>query len=135
MLQGAEIRLAQGNLELEQAADLRRSVLCGEFHWPREIIADPPGAIVFLAFFGAKPIGTLRLLKLGTTCQLEALAVLPAFRRKGLGKAILQAAESEPGQAQVFRALAPAESASFFIPCGYKEMGKGEGLQEFEKLL
>lgn len=115
---------AQSPLDIEQVRDLRRSVLCGELNWPREFVDDPAdsGASLFLASLGAKPVGSARLSIHDGAGQAELLAVLPRFRRQGIGRLLLEALEAEARKRSLscLRSLAVGDSRAFFEACGYQ---------------
>src|SRR5207245_11701399 len=53
------------------------------------------GRSVLVAESSGKPIGYLSALRLGRTLGIEEVAVLPEFRRKGIGRALLAHALAE----------------------------------------
>lgn len=117
------LRPCLSSLEREQAFDVRRSVLCGELHLGREAAhdADDASAQLVLAYAGEKPVGTGRLLSRGDQWLLEHLAVLPPYRRKGLGRLLVgyfEAAARDSGAADLV-AVAPRSASAFFIAVGY----------------
>ncbi|GAA2255634.1 GNAT family N-acetyltransferase [Streptomyces amakusaensis] len=57
------------------------------------LIARDPGALI-LAESGGRLVGSVIAGWDGWRCSLYRLAVLPAFRRRGIGTALLEAAES-----------------------------------------
>ncbi len=113
------LQRAVSAFDLEQARDLRRSVLCGELDWPREAVLDPQddsAAEVWLAWLQDKPVATARLALRDSQASLEALAVLPLYRRQGLGRQLilhLAALAKTQGQTQLL-ALSPESPAAFF---------------------
>ena len=106
-------------LEIEQACDIRRSVLCGELHLGREAArdADDDTAHLVLALEGEKPVATGRLVQRGGLHLLEHLAVLPRFRRLGAGRAMVAyfvTAAKEAGVRELV-AVAPQSARAFFV--------------------
>lgn len=87
-----DIRPALSPLDREQVYDLRRSVLCGEMHLDRDAVRDAldEGARLLLAWDGEKPVGTGRLVWRGSAACAEMLAVLPGWRRRGIGQGLLR---------------------------------------------
>ena len=110
---------AASQLDIEQVRDIRRSVLCGELNWPREAVEDPVDAkgILFLASAGHKPVASLRLVRREGKFQVECLAVLERFRRQGIGRALLEAAEAKAKACCQAHVIGP--NRAFFEACGY----------------
>jgi GNAT superfamily N-acetyltransferase len=96
-MKGLQVAAVRGALELEQIQDLRRSVLCGELNWPRDVVREPQDATAshFLASLGSKPVGSARLSEIGGRFFLELLLVLSSFRRQGIGRELVAAAAAE----------------------------------------
>jgi N-acetylglutamate synthase-like GNAT family acetyltransferase len=119
------VNLATQSLEIEQVRDLRRSILCGELHWPREVVeeAADQGAFLALALLGAKPVGCARLHSDGGNWQLEALAVLQRFRKQGIGAALIRKLEATALQegAQSLQVLAPQGLEPYFLKLGFTQ--------------
>jgi GNAT superfamily N-acetyltransferase len=124
-------------LDLAQARDLRRSVLCGELNWPRELVEDPvdEASFLVLASLGPKPLGSARLARRGADFHIEVLAVLDRFRRQGLGRALVAALEQEArsAQARTILALTPPAQAPFFAHLGYAQAESKDGFLRMEK--
>jgi N-acetylglutamate synthase-like GNAT family acetyltransferase len=118
-------RLCLSTLEREQAQDLRRSVLCGELNWDRELVADgfDAGATVALALEGEKPVATGRLIERTGRWWLDLVAVLPKQRRLGFGRELVDFLAVSAGAkgVQDLWVLTPAGSAPFFQACGFIE--------------
>ena len=91
----ASVRLASGVAEVEQALELRERVFCGEQGVSLEAERDGrdgDGAHL-VAVDGGRIVATCRLLVQRDVVRLSRMAVEPDFRRRGLGTAILAAAE------------------------------------------
>ena len=116
---GLKISEVTSPLDVEQARDIRRSVLCGELNWPREVADDPADleARLFLASLGPKPLGSARLIQRKGAWHIEALAVLRPFRGLGVGKALLKALEQ--AAAGPLCSAPQAGLEPFFEHCGY----------------
>lgn len=127
-----EVRAARGALELEQARDLRRSVLCGELHLSRDLVDDglDPGDWLGLAWAGPKPVGTLRLRLQGSEAMVEHLAVLPGWRRQGVARALMAAAMQQTRilQVQTLWACGPEAAGPFFEAQGFNPTKREAGL-------
>lgn len=81
----------------------------------------------FIAYWQQQPVGIARLRAYGdgTQAKLERVAVLQAFRQRGIGKAIAQAALTY-AQQQGFTSVvlyAQAQSASFYEQFGFQRQG------------
>jgi GNAT superfamily N-acetyltransferase len=128
-MKGLRIAAVGSGLELEQARDIRRSVLCGECNWPREIVdgAQDEGAVLFLASLGPKPLGTLRLRVEGSEGILELLAVLDRFRGQGIGRELLEAAEAEALSRGLRQLSVAAPNSALFSKLGFLDKRKSLG--------
>lgn len=117
-------------LDIEQVRDIRRSVLCGELNWPTDSVEDPAdsGAVLFLASVGPKPVGSLRLILRQGKHHIECLAVLERFRRQGIGRALMQAAEAKAGATTYAAALGPNQA--FFTACAYLQKNDSNLLEK-----
>jgi GNAT superfamily N-acetyltransferase len=133
-VKGLLVSLAKSPFDIEQVRDIRRSVLCGELNWPREVVEDPadldPSASLFLASLGPKPLASARLIRREGAWHAEALAVLPHFRGQGAGRALLSALE-DAANGRLWAAPTDA-AAPFFEHCGYTA-GIGPGSATFWK--
>lgn len=78
--------------ELEAAFSIRRNVFVGEQGVdPREEYDEfENGSTHFLATVEGKPAGTARWRKTSKGYKLERFAVLPEFRRRGVGAALVR---------------------------------------------
>lgn len=132
---GLNLVFAQTALDIEQVRDIRRSVLCGELNWPRELVQDPSDnqGLLILASLGAKPVGSARLIQRDGKYQIEVFAVLDRFRRQGIGRAMLSALELRAQESVVI--MHPGPDTSFFERCGYTRLEKQGDLIPLEKRL
>jgi len=75
-----------------------------------------------------RPVGTGRLHRLDdTTGQIRYMAIVPSWRRKGMGSALLAWLErraTETGMKQI-RLDAREESVGFYLARGYRDCGAG----------
>lgn len=137
---GFSVRACASRLERELAQDLRRSVLCGELHYSRDLVDDgqddAEGAWLGLAFAGAKPVGTLRLQQQGDWI-LEHLAVLPQWRRQGVASLLLRSALDQARQrsAASVLACAPDVAAPFFLAHGFEPQRQAPPLTVWQLLI
>ena len=79
--------------DLDTAFSIRRTVFVEEQHVPAEEEYDEfeVGSTHFLARVDGQPAGTARWRRTSNGIKLERFAVLPEFRRRGVGKALVQA--------------------------------------------
>ena len=131
------IGFVSSSLERAQAEDLRRSVLCGELHWPREVVEEKGDSAAQLALvcLGPKAIATGRLIQREGFWHLELLAVLERFRKQGVGKRLVEALEERALQqgATRLRVLATEELCAYFGKMGYLPLD-GPMLEKLIKL-
>lgn len=119
------VRACASRLDRELAQDLRRTVLCGELHYSRDLVDDgqdgATGVWLGLAYAGPKPVGTLRLQQ-QSDWLLEHLAVLPQWRRQGVASLLLQTAVEEARVQKAARLLAcaPDLASPFFKARGFE---------------
>ena len=138
-MQGLTVDFASSALDIEQVRDLRRSVLCGELHWPRDIVQGPQddGAHLALAMLGPKPVASGRLSKHEGDWAVDLIAVVAALRQKGVGRAVMEALEAKAKALGIGRlaAISPPESLVFFEQLGYKVYRRDDGFVILEKWL
>jgi GNAT superfamily N-acetyltransferase len=121
----SQARLTASTLEREQAQDLRRSVLCGELNWGRELVDDgwDQEADVALVVDGAggKPVATGRLIHRAERWWVDLVAVLPQHRRRGLGRGVVDflADLGRKKGASHLLALVSEDAVPFFQACGF----------------
>ncbi len=88
------------SVTIEETADLatclalRHLVFVAEQGVPAEEEVDEhdPAASHFLARDGAAPVGTARVVYLGGVAKIGRVCVLPAYRGRGVGAALIEAA-------------------------------------------
>lgn len=90
-----EVRVARDAGEVEAALTLREWVFCGEqgVALPAERDGLDDDAIQIVAVEDGRVVGTCRVLTDGTVGRLGRMAVARGTRRRGVGRAILAAAE------------------------------------------
>lgn len=86
--QSAIVRIANWESESDQIKSVRQAVFVEEQGVPYELDFDELDAQAwhFLALVVDDPVGTTRLLSTG---QIGRMAVLPMYRRQGIGKLLL----------------------------------------------
>jgi predicted GNAT family N-acyltransferase len=92
-----EIRLITASGELEAALALRHRVFCVEQGVALDLESDGRDgeALHVIAVSGGRVVGTCRLVLDGATAKLGRMAVEPTWRGRGIGAALLAAAERE----------------------------------------
>lgn len=130
--------------EREAAIELRRRVFCEEqgVSPADELDGHDDAAIHLVAVEGGAVIGTCRLLLRGTTCQLSRMAVDAGARGRGVGSAMLRAAETEARAAGALHIALHAQLhaqrlyASYgYVPYGARFMEAGIEHVAMEKAL
>ncbi|WP_299411238.1 GNAT family N-acetyltransferase [Acaryochloris sp. IP29b_bin.148] len=129
-LPGLEIRLTSYSESTSDIFWIRQQV----FHLEQKI--DPgldmdgedDSAEHFIAYWQQQPVGIARLRAYGdgTQAKIERVAVLKAFRGRGIGTAIATAVLTHAQQQGFTSALlyAQAPSASFYEPFGFQRRGE-----------
>jgi predicted GNAT family N-acyltransferase len=77
---------------LKRARSIRLRVFVKEQNVPREIEldADDQRATHFLAFIAGRSVGTARVVFNGKQAKIGRMAVLKSFRKKGVGRELLE---------------------------------------------
>lgn len=126
MSAASALKITLGNWDAQQAqaTALRHAVFVVEQQVPLELELDELDAVCehALAFVGQEAIGTARLLPDG---HIGRMAVLAAWRGKGVGSALLQALmvrAREKGHAQVVL-NAQVHAAGFYARHGFVQRG------------
>lgn len=110
----------------DRLSPIRRAVFIDEQQVPEELEwdADDAGALHALAIDGQdRPIGCARLLPDG---HIGRMAVLPAWRGRGVGRALLDAVMGEAvarGYAML-KLSAQTHAADFYARCGFETVGE-----------
>ena len=123
------VRRAAGPREVEAALALRHAVFCSEQGVPLadELDCRDGEATHLVALDGAMVVGTCRLLsEPGDSVRLGRLAVGAEARRRGIGAALLRAAEAEARAAGARRIVLAAQTAArgLYAAEGYAEHGE-----------
>jgi ElaA protein len=124
--------------------DIRLTVFVGEQNVPLEDERDEFDAVGkhFLAEFAGAPAGTARLLmKDAGIAKITRVAVLPEFRRHGIGGALMRHAQAHipPGTERIFLD-AQRQAAAFYERLGFAATGApfmegGIAHQRMEKVI
>jgi predicted GNAT family N-acyltransferase len=122
-----DVRLTDNSDEVTDALRLRERVFSGEQGVRVEADRDgrDPEATHLVAVEDGDVIGTCRLVFRGRIARLGRLAVEPAWRRRGVGAAILAAAERYAREAGAERIDLHAQTSalSLYVRGGYVERG------------
>ena len=94
-MHGADLTLVRkvvSQEELNRARSIRLRVFVKEQNVPREIEldADDQRAVHFLAFIAGRAVGTARVVINGKQAKVGRMAVLKSFRKKGVGRELLE---------------------------------------------
>lgn len=123
-----EARQARDRSEVDQALALRERVFCGE--QGVELEADRDGlddrAIQIVAVESERVVGTCRVLVDGETGRLGRMAVDARIRGRGVGAAILAAAErsARDAGARLMRLHAQRYVEDMYAAAGYAPYGE-----------
>lgn len=122
------VRLARDAHEIDEALELRRRVFCGEQGVAPAADQDgrDPHALHVIAFAEGALRGTCRVLVEGEVAKLGRMAVEGGSRRRGIGRAVLEAAETSARAAGATRAALHAQVPvlDFYIEGGYSRQGR-----------
>ena len=123
------VRRAAAQREVDAALALRYAVFCEEQGVPLadELDGRDGEATHLIALDGAAVVGTCRLLtEPGGTVRLGRLAVAAEARRRGIGAALLRAAEDEARAAGGRRIVLAAQTTArgLYAAEGYAERGE-----------
>ena len=123
-----EVRLSRGRKEVEDALELRKRVFCGEQGVSLRAERDGRDAEAkhVVALEDGRLIGTGRLLLGGGVARLSRVAVDPAFRRRGVGRALVDAAERFAREAGATRVSLHAQLPvrGLYDAAGYEQRGE-----------
>jgi predicted GNAT family N-acyltransferase len=136
----AERRLAptprrhRGPAELDGAQQLRVRVFCGEqgVSEKNELDGLDAESIHLVAMDRGKVVGTCRLRMVGGDCKLERMAVAEDFRGIGLGRRLIEVAETEArseGAAEVLL-HSQVRARGFYESAGFRARSEDVFLEE-----
>lgn len=121
-------KVVRGKRELHEAFDVRRQVFVREQGIPESLELDEYDgqALHVLVTMGARAIGTARVLFPSTNlAKIERMAVLKAFRRRGIGRNIIAFLEAELRKKGISQEILNAQYAAipFYESCGFQAVG------------
>ena len=121
-------KIVRGEKELHEAFDVRRQVFVREQGIPESVELDDydEQALHILVTMGARAIGTARVLFPSTNlAKIERMAVLKAFRRRGIGRKIIAFLEAELMNKGISQEILHAQYVAipFYESCGFQAVG------------
>lgn len=89
------VKIVSNEKEYQDALDVRRNVFIKEQQVPEELELDEyeETATHFVVYDGEQPIGAGRCRKVENACKVERICVLPDYRNKRIGLAIMEKIE------------------------------------------
>ncbi len=123
-----DVRPAAGREELDAALALRRAVFVGEqgVSVAEEVDGRDGKALHLVAIADGELVGTCRLLVDGERVKLGRMAVAAAARRRGVGLALLRAADAHARRLGGRRIVlgAQTQARSLYERAGYRAFGE-----------
>jgi predicted GNAT family N-acyltransferase len=121
-------KLVTTDAELQEAFEVRRRVFVREQGIPDCPVFDGRDreAVHMVVKDGARIIGTARVRFLGDNqAKLERMAILKPYRRKGIGREMVQFLDGVWKDRQVRRVIihAQLEVVPFYKSCGFEQVG------------
>jgi len=124
---GIEVRRSRGAAERDSAIALRHRVFVREQGVPveEEVDGRDDEALHLVAVDGERIVGTCRLVFSGRTVQFSRLAVESSARRRGVARALLEAADAEGRSAGAKRMVLHAQvyARALYDDAGYAARG------------
>lgn len=119
-------KLLFGDPELEKAFEIRRKVFVEEQHCPADIeYQNDDVSVHFLAMCDGEPCGAARWRRTENGIKLERFAVLPSFRKKGVGAHLVKAVLGDlPRDATHIYLNAQLSAVDFYRPFGFRPVGE-----------
>jgi predicted GNAT family N-acyltransferase len=121
-------KLVTGEVELQEAFEVRRQVFVREQDIPEELVFDGHDgeALHVVVKDGKQVIGSARVrFSADNQAKLERMAILKRYRRKGIGRKMLLFLDAVWKDRQVQQVVihAQLEVVSFYKLCGFDEVG------------
>jgi len=120
--------IVESDKELKEALKVRKKVFIEEQGISEDIELDghDSEALHIVVKYGERIIGTARVLFLAPdVAKIERMAILEAFRRKGIGSKIISFLNTELKNRQISKIVLHAQysSVAFYKSCGFVESG------------
>jgi predicted GNAT family N-acyltransferase len=123
-----DVRRVEGPAEMDAAIELRHEVFCVEQGVPEheEIDGRDGDGVHLVAVCDGELLATCRVLLVGPTAQFSRLAVRSSARRRGIAKALLEAADVETRSAGGRRLVLHAQTyaRALYDAAGYVPHGR-----------
>jgi predicted GNAT family N-acyltransferase len=115
-----------GDPRLQSAFDIRRKVFVDEQHCPADLEYQGDNVSThFLALCDGTPCGAARWRKTEKGIKLERFAVLPSFRGRHVGAALVKAVLNDIRNADSTVYLnAQLSAVGFYLPFGFQPVGE-----------
>lgn len=126
-MKGLDIHLVRDKKELEQVFEIRTMVFIEGQNVPYDEEMDglDDEAIQVLALLQGKAVGCARIRFIDDRAKLERIAVLPEYRKMGIGQTITSFLVEEAKKRKVREAYMHAQvyANDFYIKCGFVPRG------------
>ncbi len=114
--------------EMRVCFDIRREAFVSEQNVPAELEKDgqDPTARHFGVVVDAEIIGTCRVRLIGSAAKIERVAILKAYRGKGIGRVLMKYILNElrkSSEIRLFRLSSQAYAVPFYEKLGFKTRG------------
>lgn len=118
-------KLSKSDPDLNIALAIRKAVFVDEQHCPADIeYQNDDVSTHFLATCNGDPCGAARWRQTENGYKLERFAVLPAFRKKGVGVHLVEAVLADlPPEASHIYLNAQLTAVDFYVPLGFRPVG------------
>lgn len=120
------VRKASSAADLEHVYAIRKRVFVEEQHCPPELeYAHEEQSTHFVALFQSAPCGAARWRRTDKGVKLERFAVLPEYRNKGVGGALVRAVLADlPDKDSLVYLNAQVSAESFYQAFGFVPVGE-----------
>ena len=123
-----DYKLVTGDVELQEALEVRREVFVGEQRISEDLVFDKHDrkALHIVVKDGEKVIGSARVQFLADNqAKLERMAILKRYRRRGIGRDMLLFLDAVWKDKQVQQVIIHTqfEVVPFYKLCGFDEFG------------
>lgn len=127
-MSGITVLTVQSQRQRDAAFSIRRRVFIDEQRVPadEEFDAEDETALHVIAIMDGAPVGTGRLLIYRDWARIGRMAVLPAYRRSGAGRAIVERLMAAARERDVTRVMLHAQTQAlpFYEKLGFRAFGE-----------